>query len=45
LPRSSGSAASLGGIAASAEGVARILFVLFLVFAAVSLLLGRRSAV
>jgi uncharacterized membrane protein YtjA (UPF0391 family) len=32
-----------GGIAASAAGVAKILFFVFLVFAAVSLILGRRA--
>jgi uncharacterized membrane protein YtjA (UPF0391 family) len=31
-----------GGIAASAVGVSKILFVVFLVFALVSLLVGRR---
>ncbi len=33
-----------GGIAASAVGVAKLLFVVFLVLAVVSLLLGRRVA-
>ena len=32
-----------GGIAASAIGIAKILFVVFLVLAVVSLLLGRRA--
>jgi uncharacterized membrane protein YtjA (UPF0391 family) len=33
-----------GGIAASATGIAKVLFVVFLVLGAVSLLLGRRRA-
>jgi uncharacterized membrane protein YtjA (UPF0391 family) len=34
-----------GGIAASAVGVAKILFVVFLVFAVISLLVGRRGRI
>jgi uncharacterized membrane protein YtjA (UPF0391 family) len=34
-----------GGIAASAVGVAKVLFVVFLVLAGISLLMGRRSVV
>ncbi len=34
-----------GGIAADAEGIAKILFVVFLVLAGISLLFGRRRVI
>jgi uncharacterized membrane protein YtjA (UPF0391 family) len=34
-----------GGVAASAAGVAKVLFVIFLVLAGISLLMGRRTVV